>query len=112
MAYFPHLRLTSLLGSTFVQDGVPKNMVAYGPSFLLLEDEIPEEKEFYVFVIVRRPISSGLGLVYLLPYVEWDDTIRVEQLEALLDGERGREMVLEIERKLPTLSREWLEDME
>ena len=112
MAYFPALKLTSLMGTTFLKDKKPLNFVPYGPSFLLLEDSLPEQKLFYAFVLLRRPIEKGIRIDYLLPYIEWNDEIRVENFEVEVDSEAGREKVIEVESKLPQFAVEWLEAYE
>ena len=112
MAYFPYLKLTSLMGTTFLKDAKPLNFVPYGPSFLLLEKDLPDEKLFYVFVLLRRPIEKGIRIDYLLPYVEWNDEIRVENIEVEVDSESGREKIIEAESKIPQFAAEWLEAYE
>lgn len=109
MAYFPSLKLTSLMGTTFLRDNEPLNFVPYGSSFLLLEESLPDQKLFYVFVLLRRPIEKGIRIDYLLPYIEWNDEIRVENFEIEVDSENGREKIIEVELKIPQFATEWLE---
>lgn len=112
MAYFPALKLMSLLGSTFVKQGKSLNFLPYASSFILLEEDLPTEKNFYLFVRLRRPIANGIRIDYLLPYIEWNDEVRVEQIEIEVNSESGRERVISAEVRVPQFATEWLENYE
>lgn len=109
MAYFPRLKLTSMFGSTFLRSSDPLNFVPNASSCLLIENEIPENKRYYLFVVLRSPISGGIQLSYLLPYVEWNDEIRVEKVDIEVTSESSRDKILATEIKLPSYAREWLQ---
>ena len=109
-AYFPSLKVSSLFGFVFVKDNSPLNMVAYGPCALLLEDDLPEEKDFYVYVVGRQPAKDGIRLDYLLPYVEWTGDLRVEEFSVKVDSPEGRGEVVVVESKIPVFARNFLEE--
>lgn len=108
--YFPSLRLTTLFGSTFVKDGVPMNMLPLGPSILLLEDNLPDEKLFYIYMVVRERLDGGLRLSYAFPYEDWTGATALEVKEVDLKDEQGREHILEIEQEIPDYARLWFSE--
>jgi hypothetical protein len=109
MAYFPELKISTLFGTTFIGNGKPLNFIPYAQSFLLLEEDLPEQKLFYCFVVLRRPLKDGIRLDYLFPYVEWDDAVRVEKIKVLVNDEKGREQVIAAELKMPKYAKEWID---
>ena len=107
--YFPALRLSSLFGSTFLEGKTPVNLLVLGPSFLLLEDELPADKVFYTYLVVRERMTGGIRLSYLLPYCDWTGDVELELLEVEFSSVESRAKVLDIESKIPGYAGRWLE---
>lgn len=108
--YFPHLKLSTLFGSTFVREGLPLNLLPLGPSVLLLHDELPEEKIFYLYMVIRERLDGGLRLSYVFPFEDWTGATALKVEEVEVRNEAGRMQVLELEQEVPSYARLWLSE--
>ena len=107
--YFPKLKISTLFGSTFVQNKLPVNLIPLGPSVLLLSEELPDEKIFYVYMVIRERLDGGLRLSYVFPYEDWTGvtSLKVEEIE--VNNTVGRQQVIELEKEIPAYARLWIE---
>jgi len=110
-SYFPELRLSSLLGTVFVDRDQPVSTLPYGPSLLLLEEDLPPEKEMYVYVVSRRAAKTGVMLEYLLPFIDDVGDARVEVEAVVVDDDEQRERLIEIEALVPVYARNFMEGL-
>lgn len=111
-AYFPPLRLSSLFGTTFIQEGKPINLVCLGSSFALIDDTTSDDREFYCYVVIRERASGGLSYSYCFPYDDWDGTIRIDVREVVLDNKAARNEILKTERLVAEYALRWMDGSE
>jgi hypothetical protein len=107
--YFPALKLSTLFGSTFLEGIKPVNLMPLGPSFLLVAEELPVEKAFYVYVVVRERMKGGIRLSYLFPFANWTGDMEIELFEVEFSEVESRDEILDIESKIPGFAGKWLE---
>jgi hypothetical protein len=107
--YFPALKLSTMFGSTFLEGPKPVNLMALGPSFLLVSDELPAEKTYFVYLVVRERMDGGIRISYLLPYMNWTGDMEVELFEVEFSEVESRDEILDIESKIPGFADKWLE---
>jgi hypothetical protein len=108
--YFPALKLSTLFGSTFVRERLPLNLLPLGPSVLLLKDELPEEKAFYIYMVIRERLDGGLRLSYVFPFVDWTGSTELKVQEVSVKNEDGRQQVIDLEKEIPSFARLWLSE--
>ena len=80
--YFPLLKLQTLFGSVMIQEQRPQKALPLGASQLLLHEELPDEKLFYPYVVIREPGIDSIKYSYLFPL---DDTIEIKSFEVFDD---------------------------
>jgi len=100
--YFPLLRLQTLFGSVLIQDQRPQKVTPLGPSHLLALEEVPDEKLFYPYVVIREPSLESIKYSYLFPT---DDSIEIKAVE--LFDETPVDDLLEIEAGILGYALEW-----
>lgn len=100
--YFPLLKLQTLFGSVLIQENRPQKVTPLGPSNLLVLDDLPDEKLFYPYVVVREPCLESIKYSYLFPT---DDSMEIKSIEMF--DETPVEFLLEIEAGILGYALEW-----
>ena len=100
--YFPVLKLQTLFGSVLIQESRPQKVLPLGSSNLLTFQELPDEKLFYPYVVIREPGAESIKYSYLLPT---DDSMEIKSIE-MFDETPGEDLI-EIEAGIVDYAMEW-----
>lgn len=100
--YFPLLKLQTLFGSIVIQADRAQQATPLGPSHLLRVDDLPDEKIFYPYVVIREPGVESMKYSYLFPS---DDTVEIKSLEVF--DHTPIEHLLGIESSILDYALEW-----
>ena len=101
--YFPILKMQTLFGSVLINQDLPQSVTPLGPTRLLEIEDLPEDKFFYVYAVIRLPTEAGIIYRYVFPTDDYENDIVEVDLEGPDDGSR----VLAVEAKILNYAMEW-----
>lgn len=107
--YFPTLKLSSLFGMTYIQEGLPVNLIPFGPANLLRKNDLPPEKLFYLYLIIRERLPGGIKMTYCFPFEDWTEAFQVEVIEFEITDASSRTICMEGEVKVAAYAKQWFD---